>query len=127
MKILSLLQPWAHLVASGAKDIENRNWPTRYRGPFLVHASRNIDVEGCRRHGLQPADLDMGGVVGIAEIVDCVTAHSSRWFEGPFGFVLRHPHTLPFVKWKGTLGLREAPKALLRRLDPSILGHYERI
>jgi hypothetical protein len=27
MKILSLRQPWASLVASGAKDVENRTWP----------------------------------------------------------------------------------------------------
>jgi hypothetical protein len=25
----------------------------------------------------------------VAEIVDCVTTHRSRWFEGPYGFVLK--------------------------------------
>jgi hypothetical protein len=116
MKILSLRQPWAHLVVSGSKDIENRTWSTPYRGPLLIHASLNVNRAACRRHGLDPANLERGGVVGIAEIVDCVTMHKSKWFEGPIGFVLRNRRKLPFVKWKGTLGLRDAPKTLLKRL-----------
>jgi hypothetical protein len=40
MKILSVRQPWAALIVSGHKDIENRTWSTRYRGPVLIHASQ---------------------------------------------------------------------------------------
>ena len=39
MKVLSLLQPWASLVISGAKKFEVRSWQTAYRGPLLIHAS----------------------------------------------------------------------------------------
>ena len=67
MKILSIRQPWAHLIVRGSKNIENRSWPTRYPGPFLVHASLNIDREACRAHGIDPAKLQTGGVVGVAE------------------------------------------------------------
>lgn len=116
MKILSIRQPWAYLITQGSKDIENRVWATKYRGPFLVHASLTINRQACRDHRLSPEDLETGGVVGLAEIVDCVTGHRSRWFEGPFGFVLRNRRPLPFVKWTGSLGLREAPKRLIRRL-----------
>ena len=116
MKILSIRQPWAYLIANGHKDIENRTWPTRYRGPFLIHASLALDRDGCRKNKLRPEDLDTGGIVGMAEIVDCVTAHPSKSFKGPYGFVLRRPRPLPFVRWTGALGLREAPPRLLRRL-----------
>ena len=116
MKILSLRQPWAHLVVFGSKDIENRTWSTSYRGPFLVHASLVIDKEACREHGLDAAELDRGGVIGMAEIVDVVTQHRSKWFMGPHGFVLRNRRPLPFVAWKGGLGLRNAPPKLLRRI-----------
>jgi len=44
MKIISIRQPWAALIVSGIKDVENRTWPTRYRGQLLIHASRT------RRH-----------------------------------------------------------------------------
>jgi hypothetical protein len=116
LKILSIRQPWAYLITRGSKNIENRVWPTKYRGPFLIHASLTINREACREHKLFPDQLETGGVVGIAEIVDCVTEHPSCWFEGPYGFVLRHRRPLPFVKWTGSLGLRRTPTPLLSRL-----------
>jgi hypothetical protein len=39
MKALTLTQPWASLVASGAKTIETRSWSTRYRGALAIHAA----------------------------------------------------------------------------------------
>jgi len=38
MKALTLWQPWASLVAIGAKLIETRSWTTRYRGELAIHA-----------------------------------------------------------------------------------------
>ena len=60
----------------------------------------------------QLVEIKGGGIVGIAEIVDCVTSHSSKWFEGPFGFILRKRRPLPFVKWTGVLGLRDAKNTI---------------
>jgi hypothetical protein len=42
MKALTLTQPWATLVAIGAKRIETRSWPTSYRGPLAIHAARSF-------------------------------------------------------------------------------------
>ena len=42
MKALTILQPWATLVAIGAKKIETRSWPTKYRGPLAIHASKSF-------------------------------------------------------------------------------------
>jgi len=42
MKVLSLLQPWASLVACGAKRYEVRGWQTPHRGPLLIHASARV-------------------------------------------------------------------------------------
>lgn len=36
---LSVRQPWAWLLASGFKLVENRSWNTTYRGPCLIQAS----------------------------------------------------------------------------------------
>jgi len=60
--------------------------------------------------------LPLGGVIGITEIVDCVANHPSKWFFGDFGFVLKNSRPLPFVPWKGQLGIRDAPQALLDQL-----------
>ena len=40
MKALTLTQPWASLVAIGAKRIETRGWSTNYRGPIAIHAAK---------------------------------------------------------------------------------------
>ena len=38
MKALSIKQPWAWLICAGYKDIENRDWSTKFRGRIYVHA-----------------------------------------------------------------------------------------
>lgn len=42
MKALTLTQPWATLVAIGAKRIETRSWGTSYRGPLAIHAAKGF-------------------------------------------------------------------------------------
>lgn len=39
VKVLTVKQPWAYLLIAGLKDVENRNWPTNYRGELYIHAS----------------------------------------------------------------------------------------
>jgi hypothetical protein len=45
MKVLTLSQPFATLVAIGAKKIETRSWSTKYRGPLAIHAAKTIPRE----------------------------------------------------------------------------------
>ena len=45
MKAISLWQPWATLIATGAKIYETRSWDTRYRGPIAIHASKKMVME----------------------------------------------------------------------------------
>jgi ASCH domain len=118
-KIISIRQPWASLIVRGVKDIENSSWATKYRGPVLVHASlrpsaySHADI--ARQFGidLPQVELPLGGIVGTTNIIDCVDAHPSPWFEGEFGFVLDRSRELPFKPLKGSLGLRSVPGALL--------------
>lgn len=50
MKALTLTQPWATLVAIGAKQIETRSWFTSYRGPLAIHAAAGYGKGGLRGH-----------------------------------------------------------------------------
>jgi hypothetical protein len=77
MKALTILQPWASLIAIGAKQIETRSWPTNYRGPLAIHAGKRIDLEITRQRlndaGLVIVqDVPLGFVIAIADLVDCV-------------------------------------------------------
>ena len=114
MKALSIRQPWAWLIVNGHKDIENRDWTTKVRGRVLIHASKGMTRDEyafafvhAEEQGVKiPAfgDLERGGIVGEAEIVDCVEDHPSPWFFGDYGFVLREAKPLPFRPCKGMLG-----------------------
>ena len=48
MKALPVTQPYATLVALGAKHIETRSWSTRYRGPLAIHAGKGLGPVGAR-------------------------------------------------------------------------------
>lgn len=110
MRALSIMQPWAWLIVQGHKDIENRIWPTTFRGPVLIHAGKKADFDPLKEwdwDDIVPPRLDhadFGGIVGEAEIVDCVRASASRWFRGPHGFVIRNARPLPFRPCRGQLG-----------------------
>lgn len=109
---LSVQQPWAWLIVNGFKDIENRDWPTKVRGPVLIHAGKKLDEDALYQlyddHRDIPIPLldafQRGGIVGRVEIVDCVTRSDSEWFTGKFGFVLRNAKPLPFRPVRGMLG-----------------------
>lgn len=45
IKALTLTQPWATLVAIGAKQIETRSWYTSYRGQLAIHAAKGFSKE----------------------------------------------------------------------------------
>lgn len=122
LRALSIRQPWAWLIVHGWKPVENRDWSTDFRGRFLVHASKGMThdeysdalrlVKSIRGNadGLPPIDqLPRGGVVGSAELVDCVTAHPSQYFFGRYGFVMRDPLELPFRPYLGQLGFFDIP------------------
>ena len=63
-------QPFAELLILGKKKIEIRGWNTRFRGRFLVHASRIPDMDACRRFGMDPYRLPRGAVIGTAVLTD---------------------------------------------------------
>jgi hypothetical protein len=116
VKALSIRQPWAWLIVSGYKDVENRTWATTHRGLFLIHASgrpmtRSEEADlrlWCEEVGIDPPafPLPTGGIVGRAVLDDCVTSdpEDSPWFEGPYGFLLGDTEPLPFFPCKGRLG-----------------------
>lgn len=116
MKAISIKQPWAYAILHCGKDIENREWYTKYRGEFLIHASKKFDMEGYNfiKNELNvnlPSEwkeFPRGCIVGKVFIIDCVKNYDSKWFFGPFGFVLMNPIALEYPKeWKGQLGFFE--------------------
>lgn len=116
LKAITIRQPWAWLVVNGYKDIENRKWATHHRGPLLIHAgSSRADLHIAvkdhieRKYGVKISDeYVMGAIIGVVDVVDCVTAHPSPWFnKSGFGWVLARPRRLPTRPCKGKLKIFE--------------------
>ena len=112
LKAISIRQPWAWLIVNGYKDVENRIWEAKLRCPVLIHAGKSKSdttpealayIKRKYRVADLPEKFETGGIVGIAEITDCVRRHRSKWFQGPFGWVLAGARRLPFKPCKGHL------------------------
>lgn len=70
MKIhaLTVSEPFASLIASGEKRIENRSWPTKYRGPLAIHAGSGTQYLTKKELAGYPA----GHVIAVANLVACL-------------------------------------------------------
>lgn len=76
IKALTLHQPWASLIALGAKQYETRSWPTNYRDKLAIHAGKTIGVyhDGWIQKYVNPLGIDdvrnlpMGAVLCVCEL-----------------------------------------------------------
>jgi len=131
MKAITIMQPWASLIAVGAKTIETRSWKTNYRGPIAIHASARMNSEGKRLikesewltlsgYTVKPC-IPLGCVIATTDLVDCCTTEHLRrriidvrefrlgnFNAGRYGWILENvrPLTVP-VPAKGNLGIWE--------------------
>jgi len=136
MKVISIKDPWATLIARGVKDVENRTWSTTHRGPLLIHTSLQYDrnahadkvaaaamVDDDRVRRLRPADMPRGMIIGVATIHDVHHSLGARtcynspdgpcslWGQyGAWHFMLSDMRRLETpVPWRGSLGIRSTP------------------
>jgi hypothetical protein len=120
-RVLTIRQPWAWAVIHGGKDVENRSWPTKHRGPLLIHAGRAFEFdeyETVKRLAAQPPpparEFTHGAIIGVVELVDCLQGSHSEWaVNGQWHWCLRNPQ--PFdqaVPCPGKLGLWRPPRGV---------------
>lgn len=93
MRALTIRQPWASLIATGAKTIETRPWRTDYRGPVLIHAGAHRPATFWHHHGDDdvPPSIDRVSMSPYWEWTEDVDDYTSggayRWI-GPLGAVV---------------------------------------
>lgn len=126
MKVLSLWQPWATLIAIGAKRIETRHWSTSYRGPILIHAAK------CWTRDLQDMafmndDLFYRTLNAASDAGKWKLDPLARGFGLPFGAVVAAADLVDCLK---ITGLEEAGVATLENGEPVAgtefdFGNYE--
>ena len=72
MKVLTLKQPWATLVAEGIKKYEFRSWKTNYRGKILIHAGTGIDKKELEKYKDFNLEFPSKRILAEVEIEDCL-------------------------------------------------------
>jgi predicted transcriptional regulator len=129
MKCLSLKQPYADLLAFGEKTIELRKWNTRFRGEFLIHASKNIDIQACERLDIDIDKLTIGAIIGSAFLYDFKEYSNqeefnkdkqkhfslvTKYFDGyKYGFLIRNARLFKkSIPYRGKLRFFEVNKSI---------------
>lgn len=114
MKALSLKQPFAELILQGRKIIELRKWNTKFRGEFLIHASKSVDKKYMNKFGF--TNLPLGKIVGKAFLTDVKKYQNEKEFLededkhlasmdwGTYGFVLKNAERVKEIECDGKLG-----------------------
>lgn len=120
MKAITVQQPWAGVIASGDKTVENRTWGTKYRGPLAIHAGARWSGRGAQdprvaawaNHRGFTYDgfraMPAGFVLATAELEDC------------------HPDTGCCKPW-GESSYRDAAGALVTEVWHWVLADIERL
>ena len=127
-KALTICQPYAELIARGEKVVENRTWPTAYRGPLAIHAGKSrawLDASDEEKY----RNMAFVAIVATADLVACLPRlypadpynWPDRWrhladhahANGPWCFVLENVRRLAApVPCRGMLGLWDATNLL---------------
>lgn len=136
MKAISIIQPFASLIVTGIKPIENRTWKTNIRERVFIHSSKStihqhvsgvLDFEQLKDLGYQAYkkgisgqllnihNWPLGAIIGEVTIVDCVQNHHSVWAEeNCWNWVLEDPvmYEKPIYNVKGKLSFWEFEKPI---------------
>ena len=125
MKVITIKQPFASLIAAGLKEYEFRTWKTNYRGEILIHAGKGIDKDAMKKFEFLNLDYPTGCIIAKVKLMDCVpvteavkeelreknflvysgTTENAGW--NGYGFKLENVETMEPIFVNGMLGLWE--------------------
>ncbi len=73
MKALTVCQPYAEMLARGpeVKPVENRTWPTSYRGVLLIHAGKSRSWMDYEDERMYPG-MVFGAIVASSRLAACL-------------------------------------------------------
>lgn len=106
MKALTVCQPYAHLIATGEKRVENRRWATPHRGLLAIHAGKSLEWMGHSTPEDYPG-MAFGAIVAVAELAGCVrlsltdatSGTAPDWAAARWPWLAEHVHTEGPVCW----------------------------
>ena len=101
MKVITIKQPFASLIAAGIKEYEFRTWKTKYRGDILIHAGKAVDKKAMKKCEMYGLDYPCGAIIAKATLSDCIAV------DEEFRKVLKEKNDIVYssiikhTEWKG--------------------------
>lgn len=122
MKVITIKQPFATLIAEGYKGYEFRTWKTKFRGEVLIHAGKTVDRLAMKRFEKLGLEYPTGVILAKATLTDCIKVDekmieklheedslvysgfkSNPEWEG-YGFKLENVEKIEPIEINGSLG-----------------------
>ena len=72
MKVITIKEPFATLIAEGYKEYEFRTWRTKYRGEILIHAGKGVDKKAMEKFKSLNLNYSSGKIIAKANLTDCI-------------------------------------------------------
>lgn len=92
MRVLTIKQPYASLIAFGIKRYEFRTWMTKYRGEVLIHAGKSVDKKAMDEFKDYDLDYPVGCIIARVSITDVIKVDDDfrKILESENYFVYNH-------------------------------------
>jgi len=95
MKVLTVCQPYAHLLCLDEHDpdkkkVENRKWGTPHRGLILIHAGKSESF--LNSYSPLPENMSFGAIIGAGVLEDCVHYVPGKQPPHRYGWLADHKH-----------------------------------
>lgn len=133
MKVITIKQPFATLIAEGLKEYEFRTWRTKYRGDILIHAGLGVDKKAMKKFEHLNLEYPSGCIIAKVTITDCIKINEEerimlkeknelvysgiiddKEWNG-YGFKLENVEKIKPINIKGKLSLWEIDDKLLTK------------
>lgn len=101
MKVLTIKQPFATLIAEGYKRYEFRTWRTKVRGDVLIHAGKGVDGKAMKKYEHLGLEYPIGVILAKATITDCVEVDDGLRRELEKENVLVYSGVINSPEWEG--------------------------
>ena len=136
MRVLTIHEPYASLIAQGIKKYETRHCQTKYRGKIAIHAAKKTPITlgqmqklyaEIREQGADPSSnikFPFGKIVAIADLVNIYLIEPQlpvsplerlvgNWDYGRYAWHLQNIEVLRIpVPMRGMQGLQMLPKEI---------------
>lgn len=101
MKVITIKQPWATLIAEGYKEYEFRTWKTKYRGEILIHAGKGIDKDAMKKYEHLNLEYPAGCIIAKVNLTDCIEINDEVRIMLKDKNPLVYSNIIKRTEWKG--------------------------